>query len=72
MRMGDPLLAVSVLMPAKRFSPGANGLRNCFMAGICLPCSRIFKTNSLPLYMRDSIARSLATAIVKPGGLNVA
>ncbi len=68
--MAQPLSASVVSTSAKRFSPGAKDFMKCFR--ICRPSAKIFKTNLSPTWVIDSIARSLATATVKPGGLNVA
>ena len=57
-------------MSPKRSSPGLKPFNRAFMVSFSLPSLRMFKLNEPPGSMKDSTARSFATATVNAGGLN--
>ena len=59
-------------MSPKRSSPGAKPFNKAFMVSFSLPSLRMLRLKLPPGSMKDSTARSLATATVIDGGLKEA
>ena len=70
LRTGAPFSPTVHSTPANRSSPGANRCRKCFISTEYSPSPRQFNTNGSPTCISDSMARSLATAMVMPSGSN--